>query len=182
MIEVEKKFQPSDKQLKNILIGAEFLGEVVLEDTYYDYPDYRFFKNKTYFRNRNGSFELKIGKSHGVSEEIEVKKDIEQYFGTNNLEEFIKKNLVVITEYDTNRRKYKKEDFNIDVDETSFGYKILEIELMVEKEEHIEEAENKIINLAKKYNFEIKKVSPKRKEYFRLLKPEVYKKLYGKKN
>ena len=38
MIEVEKKFIPTEEQLKSMLEGAEFLGEKNLEDFYYDYP------------------------------------------------------------------------------------------------------------------------------------------------
>ena len=59
-----------------------------------------------------------------------------------------------------------------------FGYKICEIELMVEKEEEIEDAENKITELGKKYYIQMNKVHSKHREYFRLIKPEVYKKLY----
>jgi len=181
MIEVEKQFIPTEEQLRVLLADAEFIGEVTNYDICYDYIDFRLFKKGISLRFRNNSFELKISKSDIVREEIEVKKDIEKYFNTSNIEEFIRKNLIVFSEYATKRIKYKKEDFNIDVDETSFGYKILEIELMVEREDQTKDAENKIINLAKKYNLGIKKVPSKRSEYFRRFKPEIYKELYANK-
>ena len=49
----------------------------------------------------------------------------------------------------------------------------------VEKKNEVKEAEEKILNLAKKYNIEIKDLPSKREEYFRIVKPEIYKKLYS---
>ena len=60
MIEVEKWFQPTDEQLKRMVADSEFLGEVVNHDVYYDYSDFRIFKNYVKFRSRNGVFEVKI--------------------------------------------------------------------------------------------------------------------------
>lgn len=65
MIEVEKKFKPTEEQLNAMVTGAEFLCEKVLHDVYYDYPDYRMFKKDVRLRNRNGNFELKIGQKMG---------------------------------------------------------------------------------------------------------------------
>ncbi len=182
MIEVEKQFQPTEEQLRVLIENAKFVNEVINHDVYYDYPDYRLFKKDIRLRIRNGTFELKIGKSSGVSQELEIKEEIAKYFNVNSLEEFIKNNLIVIIDFNNKRKKYKKENFNIDIDETSFGYKLCEIELMVETEDKVKEAEGRIIDLAKKYNFEIKRIPSKRSEYFRLVKPEVYKQLYGERN
>lgn len=178
MIEVEKKFQPTGEQLEALLAGAEFLEEVVNHDAYYDYPDYRLFKNNTWLRDRNGNFELKIKKGTFAGEEIETKIGIEKYLHIENLGEFVKNDLMVIMQWETRRKKYKKEDFNLDIDETSFGYKVLEIELMVRNEEEIKGAEDKILALAARYNFPIKDLPSKRREYFRLVEPEKYEELY----
>jgi len=90
MIEVEKKFQPTQEQLQKMLEEAEFVGEVANHDIYYDYPDYRLYttpENKC-LRNRNGSFELKMRSSsiYGRNE-IEDKGEIERYFGVENLDQ-----------------------------------------------------------------------------------------------
>src|SRR6266404_9401339 len=116
MIEVEKQCQPTEDQLKMLLADAQFMGEKINHDIYYDYPDYRLFKKDIRLRQRDGLFELKIGESSGVSDEIEDRKDIENYFGTSNLEEFIKNNLIIFIDYQSRRQKYKKDDFNISVD------------------------------------------------------------------
>src|SRR3989344_1018380 len=175
MIEVEQKFQPTEGELRALLRDARFLGEVVNKDAYYDYPDWRFFKKNIWLRNRNGNFELKIKKGTFAAEEIETQIEIEKYFKVQDLKEFVKNDLIIIMEWNTKRRRYKKDDFNIDVDKTSFGYKVIEVELMVETENEIKKAEDEILALVKKYNFTIKDLPSKRKEYLRLVKPEKYK-------
>ncbi|HAE36561.1 MAG: Thiamine-triphosphatase [Candidatus Nomurabacteria bacterium GW2011_GWF2_35_66] len=177
MIEVEKRFQPTEEQLNSLLKDAEFLGSKVNHDVYYDYEDYRLMKERVRLRSRNNNFELKLGHSRGVNTEIEDKKEIENYFKTDNLEKFIEQNFVILVEYKTKRIKYKKNGFAIDIDETDFGYNLCEIELMVEREDEVKEAKEKIVNLAKEYNWDVKKVMSKGLEYLRLFKPEIYKEL-----
>ena len=177
MIEVERKFQPTEEQLKALLKDAEFVGDKVNHDVYYDYPDYRLIKKGIRLRNRNGLFELKIKKSSHVHLEIENKKEIEEYFKTDNLEEFIKQNFVVIIEYVNKRIEYKCGEFTIDVDELDFGYNMCEIELMVESDDGIKEAEDKIMNFVKKYGWEVNKILSKGLEYLRIFNNKVYKEL-----
>ncbi len=181
MIEVEKKFRPTEDQLTALLQDAEFLGEKILHDLYYDYPDYRLFKNFTYFRNRNGNFELKIGDDEikGVSDEIEEEENIKVFFKTEKpLPEFIERNLVPIIQWTTKRKKYRKGEFAIDIDNLSFGYECVEIELLVPDKSKVEEAKKKIAEFARQYDWELKDVPAKRREYFRLIKPDIYPELY----
>lgn len=178
MIEVEKKFKPNEEQLNAMIANAEFLGEKVLHDVYYDYPDYRMFKANIRFRNRDGNFELKLGKRSGVAEEIEKIEEIKKYFNTElELVEFIDKNLIPFIDYNTKRRKYKKENFTIDIDEMSYGYSMVEIELLVDEDSQIKDAEEKIINFAKSYNFEQVDGLAKRNMYLKTVRPELYQEL-----
>lgn len=180
MIEVEKKFQPTEEQLEKLLADSEFMGEKNLDDIYYDYSDYRLLEKEVRFRSRNSNFELKIGKKSGTALEIEDPEEIKKYFNTDlNLEDFIKQNLKPFISYTTNRKKYKNGDFVIDVDSLSFGYDVVEIELLVENEDQVEDAESKILEFAKKYDFEIKKIPAKRAKYLEIIKPELYKELYN---
>ena len=168
--------------MESLIKDSEFLGEVVNHDLYFDYPDLRMFKKEVRLRKRNDKFELKIGDDEdlGIAEEIEDDKEIEGYLKLNkSLKEFVEEDLIEIIDFKTKRIKYKKGEFNIDVDELDFGYKCVEIETMVKDKSQIKEAQENIIELAKSYNFEIKPIISKRKEYFRLLKPEMYKELYG---
>lgn len=181
MIEIEKRFQPIEEQIKALLEGAEFVGEVLLHDIYYDYIDYRLLKNDIRLRERNGSFELKIGKKSGVAEEIENEDEIAKYFGIRGgLRNFVKNELIVFMDFSNNRKSYKKDGFNIDIDKMSFGYEVCEIELLVEDENKIKEAEEKIVNFAKKYKLEPSKLLAKRIEYLKRFKPEIYKEVYEK--
>lgn len=186
MIEVEKKFQPTEEQLANMLEGAEFVGEVVNHDVYYDYPDYRMYKSpeNLCLRMRNGTFELKMHTGKGVAKEFETIEEIQEYFQIDNLENFVRQNLTPIIDFKTKRIKYTKEGFTIDVDETDFGngikYKMCELELLMDDEGQVDVALERIKIFAQKYNFEIKKIFSKHREYLRVTKPEVYKEIFQK--
>lgn len=174
MIEVEKKFIPTEENLKILLNEAVFLGEIVNHDICYDYPDWRMLKaGDIVLRARNGKFELKIKKSQGANIEIENNEEIANYFKTTNLEGFVSKNLIIAIEYRTTRKKYKKENFNIDIDETDFGYKVGEIEVMIEKEEEIKNAEDKIQEFALKNNLELSKGLSKKNAYLKKFNIEL---------
>lgn len=173
MIEVEKKFIPTQENLKILLRDAEFLGEVINHDIYYDYLDYRFLKGNIALRKRNGNFELKLKQSGGVHIEFDDIKEIENYFNVIDLEKFIKEELKIVMDFKVNRKKYKKEDFNIDIDETDFGYQVGEIELMVEKEEDVKNAEEKIQEFALKNNLELGQGLSKKKAYLKKFNIEL---------
>jgi thiamine-triphosphatase len=173
MIEVEKKFIPTEENLKILLTDAEFLGEVINHDIYYDYSDYRFLKGNIAFRQRNGNFELKIQSGSGIHEEIEDIEKIKEYFDTSGLQEFINENLISAIEYRTIRKKYKKEDFNLDIDETDFGCQVGEIELIVDKEEDVKNAEEKIQEFASRNNLDLGKGLSKKKAYLKKFNREL---------
>ncbi|MFA7285578.1 MAG: CYTH domain-containing protein [Candidatus Paceibacterota bacterium] len=173
MIEVEKKFIPTEENLKMLLTDAEFLGEVTNHDIYYDYPDYRFLKGDIALRKRNGRFELKIQSGSGIHEEIEDIEKIKEYFNTSDLQEFINETLISAIEYRTVRKKYKKEDFSIDIDETDFGYQVGEIELMVDNEADVKNAEDKIESFALRNNLELGTGLSKKRAYFKKLNIEL---------
>jgi len=180
MIEVEKKFQPTPEQLAKLLDGAEFLGEVTLHDLYYDFADLRLIKNDIRLRKRNDGYELKIGAGNGIAQELETEEDIQKYFGTEiPIGDFVRENMFEVINFKNHRKKYKKDNFTIDVDSMDFGYQLVEIELLVSDESEIAEAEQKIYALAESFGIEKKKLPQKREEYFRLKKPEIYRELYG---
>ena len=190
MIEVEKKTQPTEEQLKALLEGAEFVKEKIINDIYYDLPDYSLFKKDIRLRKRGTSFELKgylsssDSNSTRVAKEIDNEIEIKKYLnlsGNDSLEEIIEKNFISLCKYTTKRREYKKEGFVIDVDETDFGYNMTEIELEVEEDEaKIKEAEEKLLIFFFYYNLDILDLPIKPDEYLRRLKPEVYKLVHEK--
>jgi len=160
MIEVEKKFILTDEQEKRLLDGAEFLGEKNITDTYYDDTSYSLTRKDLWLRKRDASFELKIPMNVSIEErvndcyrELETDKEIAAYLKLSEkkaLAEALTENgyapFVTIV---TTRRKYKKDGYNIDLDSADFGYRIAEIECMVEAESEIHDTGQKIIQYAK---------------------------------
>ncbi len=179
MIEVEKKFQPTDEQFAQMLEGAEFLGDKTLHDLYFDFHDYRLIRADNRLRRRNNGWELKLGGGSGVAQEIETEAEIQAYFGIAvSIDEFAKENLIEAVNFTNQRKKYSKNGFAIDVDSMDFGYKLVEIELLVESPGDVAQAEQKILDFVRQFGIEHKEMPAKREEYFRIKKPEVYELLY----
>ncbi len=188
MIEVEKKFQPTEEQLQKLLAGAEFVSEKEHTDIYYDFPDYRLFKKGHRLRKRNDGYELKVAlEGHKDSDlqlynEIENDEGILEFLGLPkdaSLQKFISSQMGIVCEIKTNRKKYKKDDFSLDVDNTDFGYDMVEIELLVDDESKIKEAEEEIISFAQRVGLNLTGLSGKTVEYLKRVRPEIYKEIYG---
>ena len=184
MIEVEKKFILDDNDLSRLLDGAEFLGENVIEDTYYDHKDFSMMKRGEYLRKRGTGYELKLSlRKRGADEnldryrEIENDKEIRDFLGigAGDMEEELKAiGITPFAKYVTTRKKYKKEGFGIDVDSTDFGFNITEIELMVSGEGEIDTAKNKIYAFAEAINLKIAYEEGKLLEYMKVNNPQAY--------
>ncbi len=183
MIEVERKFQPTEEQMAALLEDAEFLGEKNIRDLYYDFPDFRIYKSGNRLRKRDSGYEMKIYQPDTVStieiaREIENDQEIKDFLGftkdTRSLNEIVLNDMQYVCDFTTKRKKYKKEDFNIDIDETSFGYNAVEIEVMVDDKDKAKEAEDKILKLANTYGLEIKKLPLKSRAYLEKERPEIY--------
>ena len=163
MIEIEKKFILTKEQEENLIKDSEFLGEKKFTDTYYDDSNYSLTTKDIWLRSRDGKFELKIPMNVSTEErvsdqyrEIENENEIKEYFKFDNsksiLELLNKKEYKPFCVITTMRRKYKKEEFIIDLDIMDFGHRLAEIEFMTKNESKIQEATNAIIKFAEKYN------------------------------
>ena len=188
MIEVEKKYIVDDNIKQNIMKSAKFIAEVQNHDIYYDYPDFQLFKNDTYFRCRNGKYELKVpSKEHThAKDEVEVYNEISStkqilghfgYGSDENVDDIIKEHFVSIGEYVVTRTTYQWDQFRIDLDVTDFGYKMMEIELIVNSEKEIADAERSIIALAERLEIENTNVPGKLRKYLSMNNPEAAKEL-----
>ena len=188
MIEVEKKFILKEGDREKLLEGAEFLKKQTVDDTYYDTEDYSLAKKDWWPRERNGNFELKIGvaalsKNMNLvtqHRELETDKEIREAFNISS-EKPIK---VALKEAGyrptfsliTTRERYKKEGFTIDLDSVDYGYELAEIELMVEDENQVEEAGDRIRAFAEKQglSFESYNIRGKVMEYIKRYDPVHY--------
>ncbi|EKD46847.1 MAG: thiamine triphosphatase [uncultured bacterium] len=187
MIEVEKKFILSEKDIARLVEGAEFLSDHVFTDTYYDTEDLALGKNDMWLRSRNGRFDLKIPKHADGGEmsqqyqEIEGEEKIRQIFDLvqrgDFLQDISKYGYVELCNLKTTRKKYRKENFIIDLDiveAEGFNYTIGEIELMVENETEMPSAIKAIEEFAEGRGLESKPVNGKVREYLKRKKPEKY--------
>jgi thiamine-triphosphatase len=180
MIEVEKKFVITPEQESYLLDGAEFLGEKIFTDSYFDYPDYRMTSSDLWLRKRDDRFELKVPLNDNTKvrvsdqyHELETDEEIASYLKIDlsggKLEDKIGEiGMAPFCTITTTRKKYKKGEFGIDVDEMDFGYHICEIELMVSGEEEISSAEKRIVDFALSLGLPVVRVRGKVLEYLRL--------------
>jgi adenylate cyclase class IV len=189
MFEVEKKFLLNKEQEKKLIDGAEFIGEKVFTDIYYDAVDYCLTANDKWLRSRSGKFELKlpfnkIGEERkgDLYDEIEDEDKIREIFNVQKdfaIEEGLKSNgYLKFCICKTTRRKYKKDGFGIDIDfvdyNDDFTYGLAEIELMVENESEMPKAIENIINFAKQSGLEVKYVRGKVIEYMKRKRPDHF--------
>lgn len=177
MIEVEKKFSPTVKQLKKLLLGAIFLEEITFSDTYFDTNEYLLILSDKWLRMRDGKLELKLplgpiehtGKSLDLYNEVINETQIRKILNLSKSEEISKalknRGYRAVCKFKTIRKKYKKNGFNIDVDEVDFGYNLAEIEVLVTNSADINKASLKIIDFAKDNGLTVKYVRGKFVEY-----------------
>jgi adenylate cyclase class IV len=187
MIEVEKKFILEGEDEKRLIDKAEFIGEKVFTDIYYDTNDFSLTIKDKWLRSREGRFELKLTlhqggeRKAGQYEEIENEEKIRNILNIpveKDMEDDLEKNgYLKFCICKTTRKKYKKEFFNIDIDFVNFedfNYELAEIELMIENKSDIDGAIEKIINFAKEKGLKTSLVRGKVIEYLKRKKPEHY--------
>jgi thiamine-triphosphatase len=186
MIEIEKKFKLTSKEIEHLVSEGTLLGEKQITDTYYDNAMYDLTRGDMWLRERNGQFELKLplgGKNSNIQtyNELEDDDSIRKALNlTSNqpLADALKAaGYTPFCTCNTTRTKYKIGEFGLDVDVANFGdftYELAEIELMAEDKEAIPEAENKILEFAKSHNLSTGEIRGKILEYLARKNPEHF--------
>ena len=188
MIEVEKKFKLNPDKEKELLAGAQFLGEKTFVDIYYDTADYKLTKSDTWLRKRDGKFQLKVamfkrGSAGDMDQynELENDKDIREHLNITKegkLEDALRDSgYGIFCQCKTVRRKYKKGEFIIDLDSATFPdldgvYQIGEIELLVNSKKDMPKAIEKISQFAKSNNLDLTLVRGKVLYYLNTKRPK----------
>ncbi len=177
MIEIEKKFILSDEERERLLDGAEFAGERMQHDVYFDDEAYSLTRANKFFRRRNNRWELKIGVEHDFDldvthyRELETEDEILTELGITHHrtmeEDVAAEGLTPCAEYCVTRCSYLKGRFRIDHDVTDFGYEMVEIELLIEDGANRAAAEILILDFARSHGIEIKYIRGKLLEYLR---------------
>ncbi len=191
MIEIEQKFLLTTKQQEKLVRDAIFISETQFTDSYFDDDNYSLTTQDKWLRTRNELFELKKGftpprQTITQYKELNTEEAIAQELRlpTNiPLSQILKKNqYTIFCTCHTNRKKYQKDGFSIDIDtinypETSWQYNIVEIELIVKTQEEVEEAIKKTLTFTQEYNLTSQTVRGKVDEYLYREKPTHYQKL-----
>lgn len=186
MIEIEKKFalRPGDED--RLLDGAEFLKEVVIDDTYWDTAAFAMTGKDWWLRKRDGAWELKIalhkpGNAVDQYRELETEAEIRDAIGLAANGEFETDlraaGYAPVIPIVTTRRKYRDGEFHIDVDAADFGYAIAEIELMVEDEADMNAAAERVMRYAEARGLSTENIRGKVLEYLVRFRPDHYRAL-----
>lgn len=155
MIEVEKKLLLKPEEIEELLKGADFIKEVINDDTYFDTKDFELIKKDIWLRKRNREFEIKLPMVDPTEEreidryrEIEGEEEVKDYLGFKEdlpLERILfQKGYLEVVKIKTARKKYQDGEFTVDVDSTDYGFNVVEVELLVEEEE-VDKAADKIM-------------------------------------
>lgn len=189
MFEVEKTFLLDGVDEDRLLHGAEFVKEIVIDDTYYDTPECTLTLQDKWLRKRKGAFELKVNmvdtdrSEQEVDQfhEIETEQEIRAVLDlpkVHDLETDLQKaEYEPIAQFKTYRKKYKHGKFVLDLDETDFGLRIGEIELVVDSEDKMAGALQEILDFAASRGVSFKIVPGKLQTLLGQTKPEYEQKL-----
>lgn len=186
MIEVEKHFilQPGDTE--RLIASADYGGTTTNTDTYYDTPTYSLTTSDRWLRNRNGGWELKVGlvkgaeaKQHAtVYRELETEPEIRQELALathlNFADALKEKGYAPYASWKTTRMTYRIDDLTIVLDSVDFGYELAEIELLVDKNEHVAAATQRIAAFAEERGLTPQLILGKNAEYLRRHNPKHY--------
>jgi len=194
MIEVEKSFILLDDQIEDLVKDAVLFEEIVNHDVYYDEKDWRLLKSDIHLRLRNGVIEMKkmvpgLKKSSGVGisgffEEMTDHNQIKKVLGIEsniNLADVLpSQRFYVLAKYQIKRTSYKIDQFRIDVDQTDFGYNMVDIEILVDDENMAIKAEGEIAQFAQTHSLGNSPHRDKLREYlFQFRRDEFEKYLKG---
>ncbi len=187
MFEVEKKFILKESDEEGLVKGAQSRGEYAFSDTYYDKGSYPLAKKNIWLRSRDGKWELKIGEDENNCETKEyvnhyekieteggIRKvlDIEHY--ASLADDLEREGYKPVATFTTKRRSYKSGKFNIDIDETSFDYSVVEIKRMTESRADAGKAADEIVEFAKKRGLREGITHGKVMEYIKQHDPQNY--------
>ncbi|XP_066289450.1 thiamine-triphosphatase-like isoform X2 [Branchiostoma lanceolatum] len=169
VIEVERKFsfgEGSEERLRKA--GAVCKEELSFHDVYYDTEEFVLTLADHWLRRREGRWELKCppadrDRASLVEQYVELQREadiLKQLAAILNVEAGSVEEMVQrarcepFCNFQTDRKTYTLEGgFKIDLDQTDFGFRVGEIELICQKQEDVPEALCRIDALAEKLEF-----------------------------
>lgn len=204
MLEIELKFKYNDDIYSKLdQLHAKYIKTFTVIDKYFDNREkVSLFSNDYWLRERIiddlNTYELKypydndckdtlVCKYYETQNEIEICNFITKLLGINDscfnksvekLISYLKMEPIVIIE--TKRKTYQHKNIKIDLDETNFGYRIGEIEILGQNGDY-NQADEQLNDLAKNLGLNnLKKTPSKVYEYLKLFENDIFNKLYLK--
>ena len=182
MIEIEKKFLIEPQQRDALLATAKLEDIIRFTDVYWDDPDLALARQDVWLRQRQQAWQMKLpldqqNQLTNQYQELVDEAEIAAWFGWPVGSVSLKQQLQAHgyapwVSYHTVRRHYKIGKFTIDLDETDFGYCLMEIELLVDSPDQAHQAEQEILKLAQQYGLSHQPVRGKLLEYLARFHPE----------
>lgn len=189
-IEIEKKVRLEPHQIKKIEQQGRLVKQTQIQDQYFDTVDYRYTTQNIWLRQRDETFELKVGiqqQNGSVDryEEFSDEKSILQYLKlemVSDLPTALSQNdIFKFCSFFTQRTSYQLDEMRIDIDDANFGdltYRVAEIEIVVSDLESIQDAEQKIFQFTKTMGIDTSIPVPAKLTYYLYCKrPDHYRAL-----
>ena len=179
VIEVERKFTFSDDTEQKIKeMGGELLQHKTFSDVYYDTSDFTLTLSDHWLRCRNKEWQLKCPPENRQKDTMtaqyaehidqnEIIDIVSKLLNVTNLDKNLSlADLVRETQchsfasFQTDRKSYSLQEFSIDLDQTDFGFKVGEIEVIIVDNERLSDAICRINQLADKLGMYVLNISP----------------------
>ena len=185
MIEVEVKIPIDTKGPEALIATADFIGEHNISDTYYDTKDFSLTTKDIWLRRRNIAFELKLpvhtkelknreaDQYHELTTETDIRRELQLSPRASLSEDLQTVGYQPFASFTTIRQAYKKDQFNIVIDRTDFGYVIAEVELLVNNQKQVLKAQQRIVDFVTQLGYQYKSQGGKAIAYGRKHNPAL---------
>jgi thiamine-triphosphatase len=189
MIEVEIKFILGASPPPSFISQARFQSDNTFTDTYYDDKDYSLTTQNRWLRARDSHFELKMP-LHGTRNDKVAVTRFQEYTDEEKIRSILgiqrrahlrddiqNQGYQPFASFTTIRKIYQLEGFTVVLDETDFGYRVGEIEIMVEKKSDLSRAQKKLESFLSRHGIQQKPVRTKVAEYLKGKRYHHYRRL-----
>jgi adenylate cyclase class IV len=190
MIEVEVRFHLTEEKRDLFFKDAVFISEKTFTDTYYDADDYSLSIQDIWLRARDGKFVLKtpatrtdafsfdkISPMYENEDEDEIRRALSIQKSGSLAQDVQKRGYKPLYTFTTTRKKYKKNGFSIDLDHVdykTFSYDICEVEIIVETNDEIQDALQKIRSFIESHRITIQPIDGKLIYLIKQVNPEHF--------
>jgi len=189
MIEIEKKLRYTPENEKQLAAAAQFIGEKKIHDIYYDTVDYALTTKDWWLRRRDHGWELKtvivsgnfsrreIDSYHELEDDESIRKALNLPHRGTLQDDLESAGYHPFADFVTTRRKYRLDEFTIDLDQVDFGdfsCRVGEVELKIERTEDMAQAQSRIVNVANRFGFQMGNTLGKVVQYIKARRPEHF--------